>query len=640
MGATPIPLESIRFGLFEFEPQSGELRKQGSRIKLQGQPVEILIMLLARPGELVTREELQKQLWPGDTFVDFDRSLNAAVKRLRAALGDSAETPRFVETLARRGYRFIAPVDARANTPAGAAAEPLVELEVMPRVESAPRTTSRTRDFRWVGLLAVALTSVGLTLYSGKIFDSASKDNSAKRIQSLLVLPLKSLSGDPEQDYFADGMTDALNARLAGVSALRVISQTSSMLYKGTNKPLSQIARELNVDGIVEGSVLRSGHRVRINVQLVQPSVEKRIWGQTYERDVRDALTLQSEVTRAIVDEIRVTLRPNEQARLAKVRASNPEAHVAYAKGRFFWNKRTEEGLGKAVEYFGQAIEKDPGYALAYAGLADSWVPRAWYAYLPPKEAFPHAREAVTKALELDPDLAEGHTTLAFIKLYYEWDWDAAERQFLRAIELNPNYANAHHWYAEYLSLVGQHEAAIREAERARELDPISSIINAWVGSRYFFARRYDLAIEQYRSVVELDSTFVPARLALGQAYEQKKMFHEAIAELERAVSLSSGSPVYIASLAHAYGVTGRRSDSLRLIDDLKNLARRRYVSSFDVAIAWLGLGDNNRALASLEKALEERSPRLLFLSVEPRFDPLRSHVRFQALMKSFGPFK
>src|SRR5262245_21897480 len=626
MAGPSVSRESIRFGLFEFDPQSGELRKQGIRIRLQGQPVEILSVLLARPGELVTREELKKKLWPADTFVDFDRSLNAAVKRLRAALGDSAETPRFIETLARRGYRFIAPVDAcRSGAPE-------------PR-EATPPPPARPGYFQAVALTAMTLSALGLMLYLGKRGDRFGHDISPRRMESLLVLPHKRLSGDPEQAYFADGMTDALNARLSGVSALRVISQTSSSLYKGTGKPLSQIARELNVDGIVEGSVLRSGNRVRINVQLVLPDGERRLWGQTYERDVRDVLAVQSEVTRAIVDEIRVKLTPGEEARLASVRASNPEAHVAYAKGRFFWNKRTEEGLRKAIEFFGQAIDADPGYSLAHVGLADSWAPRAWYAYLPPKEAFPHAKEAVTRALELDPGLAEAHTTLAFINLYYDWDWAAADREFRHAIELNPNYANAHHWYAEYLSLVGRHEAAIREAERARELDPLSSIINTWVGSRYFLARRYDIAVAQYWNAVDLDPAFVPAHMALGQAYEQTTMFREAISELERAVGLSGGSPVYLASLAHAYGVTGRRSDTLRLIDDLKKLASRRYVASFDMAIAWLGLGDNERALTALERAVEDRSPRLLFLMTEPRFDPLRSERRFQALIKRVGPY-
>lgn len=630
MGEASVPTESIRFGLFEFDPHSRELRKQGIGTRLQGQPVEILAVLLSRPGELVSREELQRKLWPADTFVDFDRSLNAAVKRLRSALGDSAESPRYVETLARRGYRFIAPVDARLSAPA--------ELPAPPPTAPSPRSSPGFRYLLPVLLAAMAISALGLTLYVWKRTDGFRHGGFSRRMESLLVLPLKSLSGDPEQDYFADGMTDALNARLSGVSALRVISQTSSSFYKGTNKPLSQIARELNVDGIVEGSVLRSGDRVRINVQLVRAEGEKRIWGQTYERDVRDVLAVQSEVTRAIVDEIRVKLTPGEEARLASVRASNPEAHIAYAKGRFFWNKRTEEGLRKAVDFFGQAIEKDPAYALAYVGLADSWVPRAWYAYLPSKEAFPHAKAAVTKALKLDPGLAEAHTTLAFLNLYYDWDWPAADREFRRAIELNPNYANAHHWYAEYLSLIGQHETAIREAERARELDPVSSIINTWVGSRYFFARQYDSAIQQYRNVVELDPDFVPAHLALGQAYEQKKLFREAISELEGAVRLSGGSPVYMAALAHAYGISGRKGDTLRLIDDLTKLGSRKYVASFDMAIAWLGLGDKERALAALERAVKDRSPRLLFLIIEPRFDPLRSDPRFEALVKRVGP--
>ncbi len=622
----PVPTPPIRFGLFEFDPQSGELRKHGMKIRLHGQPVEILTMLLARPGELVTREELQHKLWPAEVFVDFDPSLNAAIKRLRAALGDSAETPRFVQTLARRGYRFIAPVDvdrsAKAETPA-----PI----------SAPSSPNRSRTVRFAGA-AVVLSAITATLYLASLDHPVSGYSFSKPIHSLLVLPLQNLSGTSEQDYFADGMTDALNARLAGISALRVISQTSSLLYKGTHKSLSQIAREMKVDGIVEGSVLRSGNRIRINVQLVQPGIEKRIWGQTYERDIRDVLTLQSEVTRAIVDEIRVKLKPGEEARLSDVRASNPDAHVAYAKGRLYWNKRTEEGLRKAVEYFGEAIHKDPRFALAYVGLADSWVPRAWYAYLPPKEAFPQAKEAVGKALELDPDLVEAHTTLAFINLYYDWDWAGAGREFRRAIELNPNYANAHHWYAEYLSLIGQHDAAIRESERARDLDPLSSIIHTWVGSRYFFARNYDKAVEQYRNVAELDPNFVPAHLALGQAYEQKRMFPEAVWQLERAVDLSGGSPVYLASLAHAYGISGRTGDALRLVDDLKKLAKRRYVSSFDMAVAYLGLRDKDRMFASLETAFQERSPRLLFLRVEPRFDAVRSDTRFGEITDRVGP--
>jgi TolB-like protein len=586
----------------------------------------MLAMLLTRPGQVVTREEFQQQLWQAGTFVDFEQSLNAAMKRLRAALGDSAETPRFVETLSRRGYRFIAPVYG---------GEPAVsEPEISPPPTPAARRPRISRHIVPGALAATLVIAAGLAI---RLWPHP-VDTSATPIQSLVVLPLKNLSGYPEDNYFADGMTDELRAQLAGVSALRVISQTSSSHYKGTSKALSEIARELDVQAVVEGSVLRSGDRVRINVQLVKASTEHRMWGHSYERDLRGVLKLQSDVAQAITSEIRVNLTAGEKARLSTVRVSDPEAHLDYAKGRYYWNERTEEGLRKAVEYFQEAIRKDPAYALAYAGLADCWVPMAWYGYMPPGEAFPQAKEAVKNALKLDPMLAEAHTTLAFITLYYDWDWAGAEREFLLAIKLNPNYANAHHWYAEYLSLVGRHEAAIQQSERARDLDPLSSIINTWVGSRYFFARRYDMAIEQYRSVVERDPGFVPVHLTLGQAYEQKGMLREAIAELRRSVALSGRSPVYIAALAHACGLAGRTDEAAKLIGELQELSGRRYVSSFDLAIAVSGLGDQQRVLALLERAVEERSPRLLFITVDPRFDVLRSKLRFKEVLGRVGP--
>jgi TolB-like protein/DNA-binding winged helix-turn-helix (wHTH) protein/Flp pilus assembly protein TadD len=620
--------QPVRFGLFEFDAASGELRKQGLRLKLRGQPLEILALLLARPGEVVTRDELQRGLWHADTFVDFEHSLNAAMKRLRAALGDSAETPRFIETVARRGYRFIAPVDHGTAAATPVEAQHPLSPAVLP---------SQRRHLILVGAVVATGLVIAVSLAFG-LRDPHSRVRPSTPINSLVVLPLKNLSGSSEDDYFANGMTDELRAQLASVSALRVISQTSSLYYKGANKTLGEIAGELDVDAVVEGSVLRSGDRVRINVQLIQAVPERRIWGQSYERSVRGVLSLQSEVARTIVDEIRVKLTAGEKARLSTARASNPEAHLEYVKGRFFWNKRTEEGLRKSIAYFQSAIDKDPGYALAYAGLADSWVPMAWYAYVRPGEAFPQAKQAVMNALRLDPGLAEAHTTLAFITLYYDWDWAGAEREFRRAIELNPNYANAHHWYAEYLSLLGRHEAAIQESERARDLDPLSSIINTWVGSRYFCARRYDMAIEQYRSVAERDPSFVPVHLALGQAYEQKAMLQEAIAELRRGVELSGGSPVYVASLAHACGLAGRADEARRLIDELQKLSQRKYVASVDIAAAFLGLGEKNQALTLLEKAVQERSPRLLFLGVDPRFDVLRSDARFQLLAKRVVP--
>jgi TolB-like protein/DNA-binding winged helix-turn-helix (wHTH) protein/tetratricopeptide (TPR) repeat protein len=618
------PDRIVRFGVFEFDQRAGELRKHGLRIKLQGQPVDVLLVLLERPGEVVTRDELQKRLWAVDTYVDFEHSLNAAIKRLRAALGDSADAPRFVETLPRRGYRFIAPLSQPAAS--------------VPQAGAQDQKSAGRRIFVLAAaamVIIVLLITIGLKLPG--LRDTFRNRTFSGPVRSLAVLPLANLSGDPGQDYFVDGMTDALRQHLEGISSLRVISRTSSMHYRGSGKQLPDIARELKVDAIVEGSVLRSGDRIRINVELIQAGMDRRLWSNSYERDLRDVFALQADVALSIADEIRVTLTPPDRARLARVHISNPDAYQAYSKGRFFWNKRTEEDLKKAIGFFQQAVDKDPDYALAYDGLADCWLPLAWYGYLSPSETLPHAKVAVNKALSLDDSLAEAHTSLAFVSLYYDRDWTKAEREFRRAIALNPNYANGHHWYAEYLTLVGRHKQAIAESERARELDPLSTIINTWLGSRYFFARQYDKAIEEYRNALEMDPNFAPARLVLGHAYEQKGMLKEAIAEFERAVSLGGGSPVYTASLAHAFGVAGRRAEAVRMLEDLKKLAQSRFVSSYDLALAHLGLAENDQALELLSVAVKERSPRVEFLGVEPRFDGLRADPRFKKLLLSVG---
>jgi TolB-like protein/tetratricopeptide (TPR) repeat protein/DNA-binding winged helix-turn-helix (wHTH) protein len=625
----------FRFGAFEFNSKSRQLQKQGLRLKLSGQPISVLAMLLEHPGEVVTRADLQRLLWPAGTYVDFEHSVNAAIKRLRQALNDSADSPRFIETLARNGYRFVAPVSERIDD----LAEPPGQndtsvLQPAPqdkahvgwrRVRALPAAIAGT-----LALIAIAAFTVGL-------HERSLPHTGPGSIRSLAILPLANLSGDPDEEYFVEGMSDALRQQLEIISALRVISRTSSIYYRASNKHLSEIARQLNADAVVDGSVLRSGKRVRINVELIQTATDTRIWGGSYDRDLKDIFALQTEVAQKIADEIRVTLRPPDRARLARRRAPDPDAYLAYSKGRFFWNRRTEGDLKRAIGYFQQAIAKDPNYALAYDGLADCWLPLGWYAYLAPSETFPYAKIAVMKALALDDSLAEAHTSLAFVTLYYDRDWANAEREFRRAIELNPNYANGHHWYGEFLSLVGRHEEAIAESERARELDPLSTIITTWVGSRYFFARQYDRAIEQYRSAVEMDPGFVPVHLVLGQALEQKRMYQEAIAELEKAVSLSGGSPVYIASLAHAYGVAGRQSQAKKLFNDLGKLRKQRYVSSYDLALASLGLGETDQAFAFLAQAVEERSPRAAFLGVDPRFDGIRSDARFKELTIRIG---
>lgn len=618
---------TLSFGAFEFDAHGGELRKHGSRIKLQGQPIEVLAMLLERRGEVVTRDELQKRLWSAETYVDFEHSLNAAIKRLRAALGDSAQSPLFVETLARRGYRFIAPLkQPQENIPQVAAVATIGNEAAV-----------RRRRIAW---LAATIAGAVLLVVTGRILvrarDSHRNANVSGPIRSLAVLPLENLSGDREQDYFVDGMTDALRQYLEAISSLRVISRTSSVHYRGSNKPLPDVARELKVDAVIDGSVLRSGNRVRINVELIHAGADQHLWSNSYEGDVRDVFVLQSEVAQKIADEIRITLTPPDRARLARARIPDAEAYIAYSKGRFYWNKRTAPDLKKAIGFFQQAVDKDPNYALAYDGLADSWVPLGWYGYLPPTETFPHAKAAVTRALSLDGSLAEAHTTLAFVNLYYDRDWGGAEREFRRGIELNPNYANGHHWYAEFLSLVGRHEEAIAESQRARELDPLSNIINAWVSSRYYFARQYDKAIEEGRNAIDMDPNFAPARLVLGQAFEQKGRMNEAIAEFEQAATLATGS-LYTGSLAHALGVAGKRAAALKVQKDLIRMGESHFVSSYDLALAHLGLGDTAKAFELLNRAVQERSPRIAFLAVDPRLDGLRGDPRFSELLQLVG---
>jgi serine/threonine-protein kinase len=454
------------------------------------------------------------------------------------------------------------------------------------------------------------------------------------RIESIAVLPLANLSGDPEQEYFADGMTEELITNLGKISALRVISRTSVMRYKKTEKPLPQIARELGVDGIVEGSVLRVGDRVRITAQLIQAEQERHLWAESYERDLRDILALQSEVARAIASEVKAALTPQEQTRLASTRPVNPDAHEAYLKGRYYWNLRTEEGLKKSIEYFQQAIEKDPGCALAYAGLADSYVVVSTWNVMAPKEAYPRAKAAAFKALEMDETLAEAHASLGAAREEYDWDWVGAEKEFRRAIELNPGYATAHQWYAEYLSHMGRNNEAIAEAKRAQELDPLSLIINAIRGRVCFYARRYDEAIAQCRRTLELNPGFYPAHLYLGWAYEQEKLYAEAISEYQKAIALEQGNPRLAADLARGYAAVGKRTEAVNIISHLEELSKRRYVPSYAMALTHAALGDASRAFQWLDKAYQDRDSQLVWLKAEPGFDSLRSDPRFQDLLR------
>src|SRR5438552_2878190 len=502
----------VRFGTYEVSLQSGEVRKAGVKIRVQQQPMKLLEILLERPGEVVTREELRGRFGADESFGDFDQAVNIAIAKLRSALGDSAENPRYIETLPKRGYRFIAEVsvvaaDDRTKRPESAAGD-IPGTDTGHQLQGA-RLTFEPRRRLWPArrvMVAVALALV-LSLAILSVWLFRSRGRAPTGIRSLAVLPLDNLSGDASQDYFADGMTDELITDLAQISALRVISRTSVMVYKGARRPLPEIARELNVDAVVEGTVLRSGEQVRITAQLIQTPADRHLWAESYEGDLHDTLALQKKVARAIAEHIRIELTPKEQAVLKNAKVVNPEAYEAYLKGRYFWNKRTADGLKKAIDYFNQAIEKDPNYAQAYTGLADSYALLGdWeYGILAPKEAFPRAKAAATKALALDNTLGEAHTSLAFSLDLFDWDWASAEREFRRAIELNPGYATAHHWYAWHLSEMGRNREAIAEMRKAQNLDPLSLIISADVAEILLVAHSYDQAIEQSRKTIDMD---------------------------------------------------------------------------------------------------------------------------------------
>ena len=627
------------FGVFELDLRAGELRKHGLLVRLQEQPFQVLTMLLEHPGEVVTREELQKKLWSADTFVDFDHGLNKAINKIRDALGDAADSPRFVETVARRGYRFLAEVKAADAGLIGSSelvpvAHPTAEAQNRP-VLAVNAATRKDRVPSLVWKILVALLLILVAAFATWKFHFSNRPSAS--IRSLAVLPLESLSADASQDYFADGMTDELISDLGQISALRVISRTSVMGYKHARKPLPQIARELNVDAVVEGTVLRSGDQVRITAQLIDASADKHLWSQSYEGELKDTLALQGKVARAIADQIQINLNPQERAALKSVKVVNPEAYEDYLKGRFFWNKRTADGLKAAQTYFGRAIDEDPNYAQAYTGLADTYALLGdWqYAVLTPKEAFPQAKAAAIKALELDDSLGEAHNSLAFCFDAFDWDFESAGKEFRRAIELNPGYATAHHWYAWHLSLMGQYDEAIAEMRKAKNLDPLSLIINSDLAELLVIAHFYDESMSQSRKTIEMDPNFALAHNQLAQAYIQKHMYDQAIAELQKAVELSKGSPTCIANLARACAASGKTSDAVKLLSDLKNSSNRSYSDASEIAVIYAALGDRDQAMNWLEKGFEERfNPGVLS---RPGFDPLRSDPRFQDLLRRIG---
>ena len=633
----------FHFGTFEVDLRLRELRKQGLKVKLQDKPFNMLALLLEQAGEIVTREDLRGRLWPSDTFVDFDANLNTTLNKLRRALGDSADNPRFIETLPRHGYRFIAPVEAAATdtepkvAPAGTIPTPTTSL-VSVASPGHQRLRGWMRSYAAiVSAIMVAVTaSVLLTILTIR-WTVVRQSRSTTERTMLLVLPFEDLSGDSGQEYFADGLTDEIITELGHVrpDRLGVIARTSAMQYKHTREPLRDIARGLGVDYVLEGSVLRAGGGVRVTARLIQSSDQTELWTESYERATPDVLALQRDVVDRIAQSLAIELVPRGNAAGGRAAAVNPEAYEDYLKGRYYWNKRTADGLEKGLGYFQQAIQIDPHYAQAYAGLAESYLVAAgWEGWMVPwQEALPKAREAAKKALELDSSLGSAHACLAYIIWENEWDWRRAEEEFKRAIELDPGYATAHQWYAEFLAAMGRPQEALAESLTARRLDPLSLIINAEVGYVYYYARKYDETIDACRKTLEMDANFPPAHVFLSWAYVQKGLEKQAVEEREKALVLQGMDKEKASGFSRAYARGGLSAARRWALEQMRP-GGSEYVSFYGAAGLCAGLRERDQAFYWLEECYRRHDTGLRWIKVDPKLDPLRSDPRFDSLLQ------
>ena len=616
----------LRFRDYELDPEEFELCRAGHRLRLERKPMELLILLAENQGHLVKREEIIEKIWGKDFFFDAENGINNAIRKIRSALHDNPEQPLFVETSLGRGYKFIAPVERIPE----ASGSPAPEGGVIPQEP----TIFRWRR-AWVPALGAAALVAAVFAFNIAGVRSRIFARGVPAIHSIAVLPLENLSGDPSQEYFADGMTDALITELAQFSSLRVISRTSAMHYKGSRQPLPAIARELNVDAIVEGSMTRSGNRVRINVQLLEARSDRHLWAKAYENDTQEIMSLQREVAGSIIREIQPKLTPQENLRLAQNHHVDPEAYDDYLRGLYFWHKFTEPGMRQAQVYFEKSVQKDPFFALGYAGLANTYGQLGDYVG-PRKEFMLKSEETAQKALQLDDNLAVAHGSLGWVKWAYDWDWPGAESEFKRAIQLSPGHALSHGIYARYLDSMGRFEEAIQEHRIARELDPLDLVLIYDLGDHFVVSRDYDNAIVEYRLVLEMDPNFAGAHRGLTMAYEGKGMEKESISEWEQADMLAGESDLAEAmNLAYARG--GYKG---ALKAQLKHIEHRRAAGEYiDYAKdAWIQaqLGNKDLAVQALEKAFAEREP-MAWLNVDPEWDPIRADPRFQDLVRRVG---
>lgn len=610
------PPARLRFGPFVLDARTAELTHGDTRVALPPQPVRILALLAERRGGLVTRQEIQDAIWGDATHVDFDRALNFAIKQIREALGDEADAPTYIETLRGRGYRFIAPVAVEAESDVDAAPASHV-----------PDAATPPRRSRWAVPAALAFAALAWLAFSRGGFggDPAS-------IRSIVVLPIVNLSGDADRDYLADAMTDALIGSLSQIESLRVISRTSAMVYKGAKKTIPEIARELDVDAVMEGTLDDTGGGPRLAI-TVRDGAEHVWWSKTFSRGASEAVAVQYDVARELAARIGAPVPAGIAGHAAAIRPVDPRVYQAYARGRYFWNRRSKEDVQRALEEFKSAIEIDPTFAPAYAGLADSYMAIGGYGFAAGEEAWQQAIAAAEQALQLDPNLADGHASRGNIAWQYEWDWNRAGAEFRRALALNPGYANAHHWYGYYQLLIGRPRDGEAEIAAALQLDPLSPIINANIGFARYVGRDYDGALAHLQKTLEMHPEFRLTHSYMGLVHVARGSYADAIAAFEKAIA-AGASPTDQAVLAHAYARAGQRDRAKAILADLERPQPGRFVPAYYFALIHVGLGDKARAFAALDRAFEERVGPINELNIDPMFDSIRDDPRFDAFVR------
>jgi TolB-like protein/DNA-binding winged helix-turn-helix (wHTH) protein/Tfp pilus assembly protein PilF len=652
------------FGPFRLDAAEHLLLRDGAPVPLTPKSFDMLLALVGHSGHMMTKDELMNAVWP-DAVVE-ESNLTVTVSALRRALGEDPSAHRYIETVPRRGYRFVADVRTVESDNVALIVKQRIRAQIVTEEEiSAPdeaplaqggpqfdaeeveeterptakraltvvRSGSRGKNRRRLMLIASAsLIAIAAALFAWSHFAG-----SGEAINSIAVLPFTNTTADPDAEYLSDGITESAINTLSKLPGLRVVPRSSVFRYKGRQIEPRQAARDLGVRAVLTGRIIQRGDTLSVQAELIDVERDAQLWGERYDRRLSDVLAVEQEIAREISDRLRLRLTGEERQRLNKRDTQNTDAYHAYLKGRYYWNQRNETGLKKGLEYFRQAVESDPSYAVAHSGLADSYTALGYFGNLSPQEAFPAAKASAMRALELDSTLAEPHTSLAYARLYYDWDWPEAEREFRRALEIDPNYATAHHWYSVYLTAMNRPDEAAAEIKRAQELDPLSLVINTDIGFELYYSRRHDEAIKQLRTTLEMNPKFPLAHLWLGRAYEEKGLYREALAEFKQVDATLPSWPVAIAAIGHVAGVAGQREEARQALNQLFSLSKQKYVTPYGVALVYAGLGEKEQAFEWLNKAYDERSHWLVWLKLDPRWDNLRPDPRFAKLVRRIG---